>query len=205
MAIGGLAAAAAKAAKAANKPKKKKQPTRKVDQDVERDFVTDERKGYKNVTRPRLHGGTVTKNKTYEGDVTKTEKIKTDRSGKVKKVVLKTRKQVDAYKNKKGTASRLSQDNNAKRTGAIKPKETTSRKVLKGKAAQKHVDDKKKAALAAAAAAAAAGVRGENAQERTQDDVRKRKKGLSTNLRGEPMRRKNPYYAPKEEKKYKRE
>lgn len=121
---------------------------KKVDKDVERDAVSGERKGYKNVTIRRPHGGTISKTKKYEDDVTKTEKIKTGKYGGAKKVVLKTKKQVDAYKNKPSTASRLSQDNNAKRTGAIKPMETTKRRVLKGKAAQKYVDDKKKAAAA---------------------------------------------------------
>lgn len=177
---------------------------RTVSKDVTRDDVTDERKGYKTVTRKRPHGGTVTKKKTYEGDVTKTEKVKTDKKGKVKKVVLKARKQVDAYKNKKGTASRLSQDNNAKRTGAIKPKERTSRRVLKGDAAEKYARMKN-------VAKAAGGVGGENAQERTQDVAKKisqrvkekadyyRKGAKRTRLTGEPLRQDNPYYAPKGE------
>lgn len=155
---------------------------RTVSKDVQRDAVTDERTGYKTVTRKRPHGGTVTKKKKYKGDVTETEKTKTDKKGKVKKVVLKTRKQVDAYKNKKGTASRLSQDNNAKRTGAIKPKETTSRRVLKGDAAKEYVAKKKLSNAAANAAAS----------ERVKKKAKEYIKG-ETNLRGEPIRPKNPY------------
>jgi len=172
---------------------------RTVSKDVTRDDVTDERKGYKTVTRKRPHGGTVTKKKTYKGDVTETEKVKTDRSGKVKKVVLKTRKQVDAYKNKKGTASRLSQDNNAKRTGAIKPKERTSRRVLKGDAAKEYVAKKKLANAAVSERVRKKAkeyikgetnlIGGENAQERVQGKMKK----TITNLRGEPIRPKNPY------------
>jgi hypothetical protein len=184
MAKGGAIAAAAAKMGTESKPKKKR--IRVVSKDVTRDDVTDERTGYKNVTRQRLHGGTVTTKKKYEGDVTKTEKVKTDRSGKVKKVVLKKRKQVDAYKNKKGTASRLSQDNNAKRTGAIKPKERTSRRVLKGDAAEKYVDDKKKAAAKAAAKAAVS--------ERVKAKADYYRKGVkATKLTGEPIRPTNPY------------
>jgi hypothetical protein len=182
MAKGGAIAAAAAKMGTESKPKKKR--IRVVSKDVTRDDVTDERTGYKNVTRQRLHGGTVTTKKKYEGDVTKTEKVKTDRSGKVKKVVLKKRKQVDAYKNKKGTASRLSQDNNAKRTGAIKPKERTSRRVLKGDAAKEYVA---KQELGKAAAKAAV-------SERVKAKADYYRKGVkATKLTGEPIRPTNPY------------